>query len=37
MQHLQDTNEMGRIVPGNAPRTLARLLMDELTPKLKVA
>ena len=37
MQHLQDTNEMGRIVPGNAPRTLARLLMDELKTLKKVA
>ena len=32
--HVED---LVRIVPGNAPRTLARLLMDELTPKLKVA
>ena len=32
--HVED---LVRIVPGNAHRTLARLLMDELTPKLKVA
>ena len=32
--HVED---LVRIVPGNAPRTLARLLMNELTPKLKVA